>query len=701
MILAQAHAAPPTTDTKPVSDTYHGVTVADPYRWLEDGKSPEVEKWIEAQNEFTRKYLDNLPQAAAIRRRVTEIMTARPPSYKELEFRNGRYFAVKNQPPKQQPLLVVFDSLTDAKSEHVVLDPNVLDKSGGTAIDWYKVSPDGKLVAVSLSKGGSESGDVHLFKTADGTDTGEVVPHANSGTAGGDLAWAPNGKGFYYTRHPWPGERPDADRGFYQQVFFHELGTPAEKDRYELGKDLPRIAEIQLDVDDRTGRVLATVQKGDGGEFAHFLRGRDGKWQQFSRFEEKVKQALFGPTDDLFLISLEDAPRGKVQHTAIADLGKLAAKTIIPQAADAIVTSFMNAPTIISTDSRLYVVYQLGGPTEVRTFDHAGRPAKGPKVRPLSNVFELERLAGDDLLVGSVSYIEPESMFVFRAKSGATEKTVLSSKPVVDLSDAEVSREFATSKDGTKVPVNIIRRKGTKLDGNNPCLATGYGGYGVSISPRYVPLYRLLLDHGFVVGVANIRGGGEFGEPWHLAGNLTKKQNVFDDFAAVLQHLIDRKYTSSKKLGIVGGSNGGLLMGATFTQHPELVKAVVSYVGIYDSLRVELSPNGEFNVTEFGTVKNEEQFRAMYAYSPYHHVRDGVCYPAVLMLAGLNDPRVEPMQSRKMIARLQAATSCDAPILLRSSADTGHGIGTPLAEEIAQASDVYTFLFEQLGANAK
>ena len=262
-------------------------------------------------------------------------------------------------------------------------------------------------------------------------------------------------------------------------------------------------------------------------------------------------------------------------------------------------------------------------------------------------------------------------------------------------------RVFVRSKDGTKVPVNIMIPKGVKLDGTNPCLVTGYGGYGVNRVPTFVPERRILFDHGFIVAEANLRGGGEYGEAWHKAGNLTNKQNVFDDFAAVLQIMIEGKYTSPEHLAIIGGSNGGLLMGATLTQHPELVKAVVSFVGIYDMLRVELSPNGAFNVPEFGTVKDEKQFQAMLAYSPYHNVKDGVKYPAVLFLTGANDPRVDPMQSRKMTARLQAATASGLPVLLRTSAGSGHGLDTSLSERIEEYVDVYTFLFAELGVPVK
>jgi prolyl oligopeptidase len=421
-----------------------------------------------------------------------------------------------------------------------------------------------------------------------------------------------------------------------------------------------------------------------------------GTWRQFADYDDRIVQALFGKHDDLFLVSLRDAPRGEIEHIAIADLGQ-PAQTIVPEAKDAIETSFFGMPSIAATPNRLYVVYQLGGPSEIRAFDHAGTPTPGPEATPIAAFYDLEPLAGDDLLYAMVSYAKPEGRYVFDAKNGHTTETALASSSPVNLDDMEVRREFATSRDGTQVPVNILFRKGTKLDGTNPCLATGYGGYGVCITPEYTANRRIMLDQGFVIAIANLRGGGEYGEAWHLAGNLTHKQNVFDDFFAVLEHLIERKYTSSEHLAILGGSNGGLLMGATLVQHPSLAKVVVSFVGIYDILRAELSPNGEFNVTEFGTVKNLADFRAMLAYSPYENVKQGVRYPAILMLTGANDPRVEPMQSRKMIARLQAATASTAPILLRTSDDSGHGIGTSLAELIDETVDVYAFLFDELG----
>lgn len=689
-------ATPPASPKQPVEDVYHGVRVKDDYRWLEDWNKQEVRAWSDAQNVFARSWLDTRPNVAAIRKRVTEIMTQKTVSYFDLDYIDGTIFAMKREPPRQQSFLVVMNSANVADQAQIVVDPNVIDASGGTAIDWYDAAPGGKLVAVSLSQGGTESGDAHIFETETGKEVYEVVPRVNSGTAGGSLAWKPDGSGFYYTRHPRDGERPPEDMGFFQQIYFHKLGTPSSDDKYELGHDFPRIAEIQLEMDDDTETLLATVQNGDGGEFAHFLRSPDGKWKQITNFPDRIVQMTFGADESLYLVSCAGAPRGKILRMPLADPNYRHAETVVPQGDDTVVTSFGRGTTVLVTDERLYVEYQLGGPSELRVFDLTGKRLTGPKQTPVSSVGDLTPLEGDDILFSSISYVSPSTVYHFHAETGETRKTAIATPSPVDYSDVEVVREFATSKDGTKVPVNILYRKGTKLDGKNPTVAYGYGGYGVSLTPTFSSVRHVLFEHGFVYAVANLRGGGEFGDPWHLQGNLTKKQNVFDDFAAVLQHLIARKYTSPEHLAIEGGSNGGLLMGATLTQHPDLTRCVISHVGIYDMLRVELSPNGVFNITEFGTVKDPEHFRALYAYSPFHRVKDGTQYPAVLFLTGANDPRVDANQSRKMTARLQAANGSDKPVLLRTSSNTGHGGDNPLSERIEQTVDVYAFLFDQL-----
>jgi prolyl oligopeptidase len=296
------------------------------------------------------------------------------------------------------------------------------------------------------------------------------------------------------------------------------------------------------------------------------------------------------------------------------------------------------------------------------------------------------------------TYLRPLYYARWHAADGKLYDTKLAVQSPVKFDDAEVVREFASSKDGTRVPLNVIRKKGGVRDGKTPALLYGYGGYGVSQQPRFAGAsVRLLLDGGGIYAVANIRGGGEYGEDWHEQGRLTKKQNVFDDFAAAGEYLIKAKYTDSAHLALMGGSNGGLLMGALITQHPQLAHAVVSSVGIYDMLRVELDPNGAFNTTEFGTVKDEAQFKALYAYSPYHHVKAGEKYPAVLLMTGANDGRVNPLHSRKFAAALQAATASSLPVYLRISTKSGHGIGSSLDERIEQASDWMAFVFDQLG----
>jgi len=679
----------PATPQRPVSDTYHGVAVIDNYRWLEKDADPEVKAWSAAQNRYARAFLDAQPSRAALQAQLTKLFGSSSSSYSALRYRSGVLFALKSQPPKEQPLLVWMKSANDPAAEKVVVDPNQIDAKGGTEIDFFEPSHNGKLVAVSLSRGGSESGDVHVYDASTGKPLADVIPRVNNGTAGGSVAWRQDSQGFYYTRYPRAGERPAADLDFYQQVWFHKLGTPVSADTYSLGKDFPRIAEISLSASADGRYILAQMANGDGGEFAHYLLGPDGQWTQITRLADSVTQTAFGGNDSLWLVSRQGSPMGKILRLPLSNPSLASAPTVIPESKSAI-------QEIVATPHRLYVVDQAGGPMQVRVFDEKGTAKGLIPLPPSSSVGEVVGVESDDALVLSETYLEPPAWSRCDAASGKLQPTVLKKAAAADYSDAEVVREIAASKDGVRVPLNIIRRKGTKLDGNNPVVLYGYGGYGISLSPYYDAGLRPLLDRGVIYAIANLRGGGEFGEDWHHAGMLTKKQNVFDDFAACAQWLIDHRYTNPKRLAIEGGSNGGLLMGAALTQHPELYAAVVSHVGIYDMLRVELSPNGAFNVTEFGTVKEGDQFKALYAYSPYHHVVDGVQYPAVLFLTGANDPRVEPANSRKMTARLQASGS-KQPVYLRTTDSAGHGIGTALSERIAQAVDVDVFLFATLG----
>jgi len=330
----------------------------------------------------------------------------------------------------------------------------------------------------------------------------------------------------------------------------------------------------------------------------------------------------------------------------------------------------------------------------VRVFSLDGKPLGKLPLPAMSSVTGFTRYTGEQCLVRSESFTEPGHWLRYDPAAGTLAPTALALRSPADFSDVEVKREFATSKDGTRVPMSVLMKKGTALDGKAPLLLYGYGGYGISQKPNFRAQRKLWLEQGGIYAVANIRGGREYGDAWHEAGKLTKKQNVFDDFAACAQALIDKRYTSSEKLAIQGGSNGGLLMGAELTQHPDLFHVVVSSVGVYDMLRSELSANGFFNTTEYGTVRDSAQFRALLGYSPYHNVKDGTQYPATLMLTGVNDPRVAPSNSFKFAARLQASGT-SRPVLLRTSMTTGH-IGTPLNARNEEYADIYSFIFSQL-----
>ena len=681
---------PPATSKVPVVDTYHGVKVSDDYRWLENWADPAVKAWSEAQNACTRGYLDQLPGREALRERFTALMGGATPSFYDLEFAGGTLFAMKRQPPRQQPFLVTLASADDPGSAKTVVDPNLLDPRGMTAMDWFVPSPDGKLVAVSLSVGGSEDGTAQVYEVATGKPVFEAIARVQEGTGGGSLAWDKDSKGFTYTRYPRIGERPKADENFFQQVYHHTLGTQEAGDTYSIGKDWPRIAEAFLRRSDDGAYLLASVANGDGGEYAFYLLGPSGTWTRVSDFKDQAVGAQFGPGGTLYLLSIKDAPRGKILRLALGDADLLKTTVVVPES-EAVIEGFR------PTDSRLYVRDLLGGPSRVRIFDADGKSLGEVPVPPVSSVGSLIPVGRDDLLFRGTSYLAPGAWYRYDAESGKASKTALAETSPADFSDTEVIQTLATSKDGTKIPLVILRRKGTKLDGNNPALLTGYGGFGISERPGFSAARRVWIERGGIWAIASLRGGGDFGEDWHAAGKLTRKQNVFDDFTACARALVEQGYTRPGTLAITGGSNGGLLMGAELTQHPEMFKAVVSSVGIYDMLRVELSTNGAFNVTEFGTVKDEAQFKALFAYSPYHAVKKGTAYPACLFKTGANDPRVDPMQSRKFVAALQAANGAKTPILLRTNAKAGHGLDMALSERIEESVDTYAFLFHQLG----
>ncbi len=668
----------------PVTSTYHGVDVTEDYRWLEHASSEETIAWTTAQQHRTRAYFDRIPWRDALRTRVEQLLKAEMTTYKGLLSGGSTFFALKVQTPRQQPFLVALTDVDDLATERVVVDLDAIDPSGETAIDFFVPSPDGKRVAVSLSEHGTEDGSLHVYDVENGEVVDEPIPHVN--LMGGSVAWRHDSSAFWYTRC--------ADSaGFRQQVWLREVGgTP---DRVDLASGFAdeRIAENYLSTSSDGRWVMDRVQKGDGGEWQIFLRSQsaDSAWWQVADIPDKCVHAVLG-TDALFLLSRRNAPHGKVLRLPVTEGATVAdANEIVP-------TGDIVIEDLAVTRDTVWVVDIDGGPQRVRAFDGKGRPlgrVEIPAVSSVSSYFaRLSRLGQDRIAWSCESFTEPATWWA-AADGEPPRPTALSTTTPVDLSRYKVTREFATSRDGTRIPLNVIASPGTPRDGTAPALLTAYGGFSISLVPRFDPEMLLWLEQGGVYVVANIRGGGEFGEEWHHAGRLASKQNCFDDFIACADHLHNSGITSRERLAIMGGSNGGLLMGAVLTQRPDIARAVVAAVPVMDSLRAETTTNGRFNTPEFGTVEDPELFAALLDYSPYHNVVDGTDYPAVLLTAGENDTRVDAWHAKKMTARLQEATFSERPVLLRLES-TGHLAGT-LDQIIDKTTDIHAFLFDQLG----
>jgi len=682
--------AAPAAAKQPVTDDFGGVTVKDDYRWMEQLSDPKVKAWAEKQNERSQKFLNSLPGRTQLAAQIKKLISSTPPRLALVEVRADKIFGLKVDPAKQQAFVVVANSPDDPASEKPVCDPNSLDPSGKTSIDWFVPSPDGKTLAVSLSKNGTEDGDLCFFDVETGKQLPDVIKHVQFPTGGGSAAWTKDSAAVFYTRYPREGERPAEDRHFYMQVYFHKLGSPESEDTYSIGKEFPKIAEVALQSNGASDYIVATVANGDGGDFAHFVYGPDKSWRQITKFEDQIKTGVLGFGPVFYATSLQDAPHGKVVKFGL-DTPDAKPEAVVP-AGEGVIES------IAVTTDRLVVQTLEGGPSGLYSYSLEGSDQKTVALPPISSVSQLA--AGEHLVLADVgSYTELAKWFKYDAGTNELTSTKLSSEAPVNFAEMEVTRDFAVSKDGTKIPLNIIHKKGITLDGTHPTILYGYGGYGLSEIPRVRLSFRAWYDLGGIFVDTNIRGGGEYGEEWHKGGNLTNKQNCFDDFTACAQYLLDHKYTTTAKLGMLGGSNGGLLMGAMITQHPSLMRAVVSEVGVYDSLRTEFYPNGVFNTTEYGSVKDPVQLKALLGYSPYEHVVDGTKYPAILMTAGLNDGRVAPWNSFKFTARLQAAAAPGNPILLRVNS-FGHGIGSSLDQQVVDQTDLFSFFAYELGVES-
>ncbi|MBS0383613.1 MAG: S9 family peptidase [Proteobacteria bacterium] len=680
-------AMPPPTPKHDVTETFFGTAVHDPYRWLEDADAPAVKQWITAQNAYTEKVMDGFKDAKAIAKRVGELaLTSTQQSDPAIV--GGTLFYLRQTPPQPQAVLVA--QAWPRGEARVLVDPN---KQAGAAITGYWPSPDGKVVAYGTAEGGDEATTIHFIEAASGMVLPDALPYAGGGTTPQALVWDASGRGVTYVRLPLPGSVPDSELQFNAALYHHALGTAAKDDALEFGKDQSKVAEYTLLGSADGQHAAALLHDGDGNPDAVYLRSGNGPWklalgtEANVRAASSVNQGAAWDDERLLVIAYQDAPRGKL--LALDANGKA---TLLVKQGDWAMHS-------VAPIQGGFLIVEVRGPDwRVQQYSSNGEfvrsvplPKTGIGVGGIAS-----SASSPQALITYSGWTIPSRWAEYDGATGAL-KTVFEVKPAADYSKVVTYRLDATSKDGTRVPVTVFAMQGVPKDRQHPTILYGYGGYGITSAPRFLGPMLAWLERGGVYAVANIRGGGEFGEGWHADGMLAKKQNVFDDFYAAARELVVKHWTDPAHLGILGGSNGGLLMGAALTQHPSEYRAVVSLVGIYDMLRAELWPNGQYNISEYGTVTKKPDFEWLRAYSPLQNVKPGTAYPAVLLITGVNDPRVAPWQSRKFAATLQAASSSQYPVLLLTRMNEGHGVTASFSQRVGNTAATLAFFAGELG----
>jgi prolyl oligopeptidase len=700
--------APPQAEVKPVAEFFHGTRVIDNYRWLENSESPETKKWVEEENAYTRAVLDPLPGREAIHKRLTELLSIGNVTAPVIA---GRYyFYTKREGMQNQPVLYVRDSGASEKDGpgRVLVDVNALAADGTVSLDWFAPSDNGKYVAYGTSIGGSEMSTLHVIETRTGTILPDTIERARAAS----IAWLHDNHGFYYTKYPTPGDVPAGQEMYNRHVFYHELGDDVVHDDpiFGEGRDPEDWPGISLSNDGRW--LLIDVEQGWTKSELYLM---DLQKQSPPTRVTTGKDFLYrGEVYEgkIYITTNEDAPRYRVFVTDAGDFEREHWKEIIPQT-DAV----LQGTAVYG--GKLFAQYEKDATSQLKLFDLDGKRLSDIVLPAIGAVFGSGgRWDRDEMFFGFQSFTVPPVIYrvdlkpvnvVTREATAHLEGDVIANPtlwtkvdaPSIDPSAYEVGQEWFKSKDGTRVPMFVVHKKGVVKSGHNPTLLTGYGGFNVSLTPTFSRSAYLWMERGGVYAVANLRGGAEFGEDWHRAGMLDKKQNVFDDMIAAAEHLIAEKYTDSRHLAIQGGSNGGLLMGAMMTQRPDLFRAVVCAVPLLDMLHYQNFQIAKLWIPEYGTSESAEQFKWLYAYSPYHHVKAGVEYPAVLFMTADTDTRVDPMHAKKMAAEMQAearnGTSKTRPILLRIESKAGHGAGKPVAKLIEEFTDVYSFLWWQMG----
>ena len=674
-------------------DEYYGVKVADPYRWLEADvrESDEVATWVKEQNAVARKFLDAIPERPAIVKRLTALWNYE--RYSPPVEKGGKYFYMKNDGLQNQEVLYVADSY---KAEgRVLIDPNTWSKDGTVALATFSVTDDGKLLAYARTEAGSDWEQIFVVDVATGKELKDQVKWSRFG----DIDWTKNGTGFYYKRYPEPkeGEKYQA-AALNQSIYFHKLGTKQDDDRLVYSRpDHPEWHFGVGETDDGKYLVLSIGRSTDPQN--QFLY-RDASAAVDAPFKELIGDfdnefSFLGNEGGKFYFRTDyKAPTKRVVAMDIERPGRDHLTEIVPAQKET-----LDAGNVLS--DHIICTYMVDVLSEVRVYDLAGKSLG--KVS-LPGPGTVHGFGGDqknsETFYAYTSYNVPANIYRYDVLANKSE---LIRQPKVDFQPDSIAVEqvFYHSKDGTRVPMILTYRKDLKKNEPHPTLLYGYGGYNISLMPGFNPTYVDWVEMGGVVAVANLRGGGEYGEEWHLAGKALKKQNVFDDFIAAAEWLIKEGRTSPKKLAIMGGSNGGLLVGACEVQRPDLFGACIPMVGVLDMLRFEKFTAGQFWRDEFGNSDKEDEFKSLLAYSPYHNIKEGTKYPPTLIMTADTDDRVVPMHSFKFAAALQRAQAGDAPILLRIETKAGHGHGTPVAKQIENAADRWAFLVKELGMTSR
>jgi prolyl oligopeptidase len=668
-----------------VMEDYHGTMVADPYRWLENPTSAGTLNWVEAQNAATAQYISAIPARKKIQERMTVLWDY--PKYSAPVKKADRYFFSKNTGMQNQSVLYMQHTLQGEAV--VVIDPNTFSEDGTVALTNQAFSKDGKLLAYGTSSGGSDWQEIKIRQVDNDTDYPEVIRWCKFSS----IAWRHDNQGFFYNRLPEPGTVPEEDQSNYSRVYWHTLDTPQSGD--QLIYERPEAKELSFSpiiTDDGSYLVLHVWHGTDPKNRLYYRNvGSDGP---FVRLLDEADAAynLIGNNGSIFYIQTnQDAPRSRLIAIDLEQPERANWQELIPQQDD--VMAF-----VIMVNNQFVVTYMHDAHHEMKIYTLDGSFVRDITLPTLGSIVEISgKPQHTEMFISFTSFLYPPTVFRYDFLS-STLSLLYGVSIDFDAASYETTQVFYTSRDGTRVPMFLTHKKGLKLDGTNPVLLYGYGGFDVSLTPSFTVPTLVWLENGGVYAVANLRGGGEYGEEWHRAGTLENKQNVFDDFIAAAEWLIANKYASASRLAIQGASNGGLLVAACMLQRPDLFGAVICQVPVIDMLRYHKFTVGRYWISDYGNAEtNPDHFKFLYAYSPLHNVKAGVVYPATLILAADTDDRVVPAHAKKFAATLQAANGGNNPILLRIEMKAGHGLGKPTAKVIEERSDILVFLFDRFG----